>query len=76
VRGAGWRVRQISGELVNQRVPDLRLLTAEPPKARTIAVAGDDWLASRIDVADSTKVRNRVEFDRSRGSWEGSPSIR
>jgi len=54
----------ISGELVNQRVPDLRLLAAEPPKSRTIAAAGDDWLASRIDVADSTKVRNRVEFDR------------
>jgi integrase len=54
----------IAGELVSQRVPDLRLLSVEPPKALTIAEVGDHWLTSRIEVAESTKTRNRVELDR------------
>jgi integrase len=64
MRLAKLRRDYISGELVSQRVPGLRLLSAEPPKPQTIAVAGDHWLTSRIDVAESTKTRNRLELDR------------
>jgi hypothetical protein len=57
-------VGYVSAELAGKRVPDLAYREAESPKALSIAVAGDLWLTSRIDVAESTKTRNRVELDR------------
>jgi integrase len=63
-REAGQRRDWIRGELVNQRVPDLQLLADEPPKVLTVAVAATRWLATRIDVAESTKTRNGLEVDR------------
>jgi integrase len=63
---AAARQRWITGELAAMRVPDLRLLVSEEPAALAIGAAGDLWLASRIDVAESTKVRNGLELDRIR----------
>ena len=56
----GW----IAGELASMRVPDVRLLDTEIPTMPTLAEAADRWRASRVDVADSTKVLHRVALDR------------
>jgi integrase len=60
------RVRRdwIAGELAAQRVPDLRALVATVALAPTVREAGKRWLASRIDVADSTRVRLGVDLER------------
>jgi integrase len=63
-REALIRKRWIAGELAAMRVPDLRLLAAEVPEVVTVKAASERWLASRIDVADSTKVRNELEVAR------------
>jgi integrase len=60
------RRKWIAGELAAMRVPDVHLLSAADPEALTIGAAGDEWLASRIDVADSTLTRNGLELDRIR----------
>jgi integrase len=54
-RDAKTRAKFISGELAAMRVPDLTLHGAEPPKALTLAEAGNAWRASRIDVAEQTR---------------------
>jgi integrase len=64
-REALARQAWIAGELSALRVPNLRTLTEEP-NTPTVAVAGDRWLASRIDVAESTKTRNGLEIERIR----------
>jgi integrase len=56
----------LASELAAMRVPDLRLLSTAEPQVLTIGAAGDGWLASRIEVAESTKVRNGLELDRIR----------
>lgn len=61
-READERKRWVAGELAAKRVPEIRY--SESPQARTIAVAAKRWLASRIDVAESTKTRNGLEVDR------------
>lgn len=38
-------------------------MLSDEPKAPTVAAAGDQWLASRIDVAESTKTRNGLELE-------------
>ena len=47
-----------------RRVPDLRLLDAEPAKQRTVGEVAAAWYASRIDVAGTTRTRNDVEIKR------------
>jgi integrase len=54
----------VAGELAALRVPDLTLLAAEPPKAPTVGAELGRWLASRIDVAGATKIRNGLEVKR------------
>jgi hypothetical protein len=51
----------IAGEFAAMRVPDLRLLEAKAP---TLREAADRWRASRVDVAESTRVLHRVALDR------------
>lgn len=66
-REAQIRKHWIIGELAALRVPDLTILREpEEPQIVSISEAGDAWLATRIDVAESTKVRNGVELDRIR----------
>ena len=62
-READERKRWIAGELAARRVPALGSLE-ELPSALTVATAGERWFASRIDVADATKIRNGVELAR------------
>jgi integrase len=54
----------VAGELAAMRVPDLTLLANRAPKAPTVREAGARWLASRIDVADATRVRLGVDLER------------
>ena len=55
----------IIGELAALRVPDVRLLEPEAASALpTLRAAADRWKATRVDVADSTRVLHRVALDR------------
>jgi integrase len=63
-REALERKRYVAAELAGRRVPDLRASIEEPPKALTVAEAGSRWFATRIDVAETTKTRHRVELKR------------
>jgi integrase len=63
-RDAQLRKRWIAGELASMRVPDLRLLHANPPTAPTVREAGERWLASRIDAAAASRVRLGVDLER------------
>jgi len=54
----------IISELVAQRVPNLALLDAEPVRAPTLAEVVERWKATRVDVAESTRVLHRVALDR------------
>jgi integrase len=60
------RVRRdyIVGELVALRVPDLDVLSVEPPQAPTLAEAADRWRASRVDVVEQTSNMHRSAFAR------------
>jgi integrase len=62
MREARIRRDVIAGELAALRMPELRL--AEPEQAPTLTAAGARWLASRIDVAESTRTRHRLELAR------------
>jgi integrase len=55
----GW----VAGELAAMRVPDLELL-AEPVAAPTLRDVATRWKASRVDVAEATRVLHRVALDR------------
>jgi len=63
-READLRKAWIAGELSLLRVPDLGLLAVEPPTRPTFAEAAAAWRASRVDVADSTRVLHRVALGR------------
>jgi integrase len=63
-REATLRKAWIGGELAAMRVPNIGALAVEPPTTALVRDAGERWLASRIDVAESTKTRNRVEVGR------------
>jgi integrase len=54
----------IAGEFVNQRVPDLRQLDADPPTAPTFSQAAKRWQASRVDIAASTRLQHRIQLDK------------
>jgi integrase len=54
----------IVGELVGQRVPDVRLLDGEQPTAPTFAESAKRWHESRIDVAESTRLQHRIQLDK------------
>jgi integrase len=56
----GW----VAGELAAMRVPHLSSLGAEPTRSPTVAVACERWRASRLDVADATRVLHRVALGR------------
>jgi integrase len=64
MREALARKQWIAGELAGLRVPDLRVLTAEPERAPTLEQAAKRWRASRVDVAAGTAVLHRVALDR------------
>lgn len=54
----------IAGELVGQRVPDLGQLDAVQPSAPTFADAAKRWQASRVDIAESTRLQHRIQLDK------------
>jgi len=58
------RKRWVDGELSNMRVPDLAALEQEPARAPTLAEAAERWQASRVDLAENTKVRHGLELKR------------
>lgn len=60
---ADARRRWVLGELAAMRVPDLALLEA-PPERRTVREAIAAWCASRVDVAEGTRVLHRVALNR------------
>jgi integrase len=64
-REALARQAWIAGELASLRVPNLGLLSDEP-KTSTVAAAGEQWLASRVDIAEATKTRHGLELARIR----------
>ena len=62
-RDATTRRSWIVGEMAALRVPDLRLL-ADPVRSPTLNEAAERWKASRVDVAESTRVLHRVALGR------------
>jgi integrase len=60
---ARTRERWISGELAAMRVPDLSLL-AEPVLAPTLNEAAERWQASRVDIAEATRIQHRTALRR------------
>jgi integrase len=62
MREASIRKGWIGGELAAQRVPDLKSLALEQPKAPTLEEAGARWSASRVDVAETTKVQQSTSL--------------
>ncbi len=64
-REALARKAWIAGELAQLRVPDLTLL-AGPAPGVTLHEAAERWLASRIDIAEATRIRHGVELNRIR----------
>jgi integrase len=64
MREAKLRRDWIAGELAAMRAPDVRLLSSEPAKMPTLRQAADSWRASRVDVAEGTRVLHRVALER------------
>jgi integrase len=58
MREAKIRRDYIAGELAAMRVPDLRRLAA-PERAPTLAELAERWQASRVDVAENTRLMHR-----------------
>jgi integrase len=56
----GW----IAGELAAMRVPDVSLLQIEPTRSPSVADACERWRATRVDVAETTRVLHRVALGR------------
>lgn len=54
------RVRWITGELAARRVPDLRALDGQLAAVPTLRAAAAAWLASRLDIAETTRTQHRV----------------
>jgi integrase len=57
--GALARKRWVDGELAALRVPNIRALEHEPERAPTLAAAAKRWQASRVDVAENTRLQHR-----------------
>jgi integrase len=62
MREASIRKSWIAGEFAARRIPDLSALV-EKPSAPTLTKAGERWSASRVDVAESTRVQQRVSLN-------------
>ena len=58
------RKATIAGELAAQRVPAIGSLEKASVRSPTVAEAAERWRASRVDVADSTRVLHRVALGR------------
>lgn len=56
----GW----IAGELAAMRVPDVSSLLIEPTRSPSVADACERWRATRVDVAETTRVLHRVALGR------------
>jgi integrase len=56
----GW----IAGELAAMRVPDVSSLQIEPTRSPSVADACEHWRATRVDVAEATRVLHRVALGR------------
>jgi integrase len=63
-RDALLRQAWVEGELAAMRVPDLRVLQAEPRRTPMLAEAARVWSASRIDVVEGTQNVLRSAFNR------------
>jgi integrase len=63
-REALGRKAWVAGELAAMRVPDLAALGRGPVRAPTVAEACERWRASRVDVAEGTRVLHRVALSR------------
>jgi integrase len=63
-REANIRKALVLGELAAGRVPDLSALNTPEAKKPTVHEAGERWLATRIDVGESTKRRHVSELTR------------
>jgi len=63
-REALERKAWVVGELAARRVPDLRSLEIAAPQALTVTAAVERWRASRVDVAEGTRVLHRVALNR------------
>jgi integrase len=62
MREARIRRDTLAGDLAALRVPEVRI--AEPARPQTVAQAAARWQASRLDVAEGTRVLHRVALDR------------
>jgi integrase len=63
LREANSRRGWVLGELAHMRVPDLTMLR-EPEQSPTLREMAGRWRASRVDVAEGTKILHRVALDR------------
>jgi integrase len=73
-REALLRKAWVAGELAAMRVPDLgALVNGAATRVATVAEAAERWLASRIDIAESTKTRHGLELARIRKLIGGRP---
>jgi hypothetical protein len=61
---ANARKRWIDDELAVRRTPDLRSLEVATQHAPTVSEAIERWRASRVDVAEGTRVLHRVALNR------------
>jgi integrase len=66
------RRRWIAAELAAMRVPDLSSLDREPPRAPTLADAVASYRASRIDVAEATRVNIGTSLNLIVGALDGA----
>jgi integrase len=64
---ADERRRWINGEFAARRAPDLRSLETTLTARPTFETAARQWLASRVDVSDGTKIQQRTSVNRAIG---------
>jgi integrase len=58
------RKRWVDGELAALRVPDLKVLEQEVPRAPSLCDVATRWQKSRVDVRESTTVQHRTALGR------------
>jgi hypothetical protein len=64
MREAAIRRSWVAGELAALRVPDLGTLGREEAAPLTFAEAAKRWKASRVDVAEATRLQHRSAINR------------
>jgi integrase len=62
-RDAEARRNWVIGELAAMRLPDVRALEKQPPTP-TVREAAKRWQASRVDIAENTKLQHRSAINR------------